>query len=465
MSERQNIDPDELAMLDEEQAFLNNSTKQARRIRVEKGDVLTIRFLPMEFGPKKWFYQRIAFHWIGKRPYYCEKHTAAECGGNPDAQCELCAYTEKLNSNRDRNVANAGFRAMANPQYILYCLLFEREKDGEVEKIRGPERWKAWEFPMPKTSFGTLLQLYRRSLARQPDKGFLNLVDGNDITVSLPGRDYAFQREDSQPITNPDDPDKFQETVNKIWASIQLPVLRVPTDDDWDKAIERIEESIGGRRGGGRREDDRGGGRRSGGARGGREEDDEPRSRRRGTDDIDDEPRGRRRAGDEAPDDDEPRGKRSGGDDAEDIDDRGPRREREPEERRSATPPSVAASARPTPPSVSRPTPPPPAARTAPPPPAARTPAASPPPPPRVNTPAMAPTGPATSSIDDEDNVTDEARDPAPTASPEETGAAVVEGDAPPPAVETPPGATTATTAPNLKSRLTRGIAAAKERM
>jgi hypothetical protein len=460
MSERQNIDPEELAMLDEEQAFLNSTTKNIRRVRVDKNESLTVRFLPMEFGPKKWFYQRIAFHWIGKRPYYCEKHTAAECGGNPEATCPLCDFTVKLNDSRDRNVANAGFRAMANPQYILYCLVFERDRDGDIEKVRGAERWKAWEFPMPKVSFATFLQLYRRSLSRQPDRGILSLVDGNDIIVSLPGRDYAFQREDSQPIFDPTDPDKFQDVVNKIWSSIQLPVLRVPTDEDCDKAIEKIEESIGGRSGRrSTRDDDRGRGRR-------RDFEDEDRGRRRRTDDdIDDSPR---RTDDDA---DAPRGRKAADD--EEYSDRGPRRRDESAaDDRRPTPPSVAASARSATaaPSAPRVTPPPPAARAA----AASSspPSMSPPPPPpqarsrppgAAEAPARTSGVPAQSSIDDDDNVTDEARDPAPTATPEDAGSAVT--DEAPPAVAASAEATAATTPPKIKDRLTRGIQAAKERL
>jgi hypothetical protein len=454
MSER-HMSPDELdeiAKLDEEQAFINSTSRQYRRVKIEKGDEWTVRFLPMEFGPKKWFYQRIAFHWIAKRPIYCHRNTAIECGGDPDFQCLLCSEAERLNGSKNSKVATAGMRAFANPQYLVYCCVFEKFAKGDSDVYKGKEKWKAWEFPMTKWTFADFIALYRRSLKRKPDKGFMNLVNGNDIVISFPGRNMQFEPLETQAIAETSDPEKFQKTIETIWASVQMPNFREPSEEDMEKAVEKLNESA--RFGGGTStSSDRSSSRRRSSEDDFQDEDPpDDRPRRRAADEpeaeTDDQPR-RRHVEAESETEDRPR-RRSAEDEPANEDDE-PRRSTPVAPKisaKSAVTPSSMASARSAPP-PSRSAPPPPArASAAPPPPAAK---------------AAPKIGPAQSSIEDEDNVADEDRDPAPPIEAPQDEAVEVADDAPP-AVEAPVTSAPKAPVPDLKSRLSRGIAAAKER-
>jgi hypothetical protein len=471
MNTQDSLDPEFLAALDEERNVVSSFGHNVRRLRIDRGCSVTVRFLPVKLGSKGLFYARIYNHWIGKRPYFCAEKTSVDFGGTGEP-CAICRETTKLNESKDRNMSSVGFKSGANPQWVTFCLVYERENaSGDIVKVRGDELWKAWEFPLARNTFDDLLSMYRRGLKSRSGKinpdSIFDLYDGCDIIVRAKQRDIALEKLDPQPIMSTADPEKFQAVVNAIWSTITPPHFRALSDNECDMAIEKLHDSLRAARRRGEYEDER--------------------SPRRGDYDDADDRRGGRRANNGDEDDDRVHSRGSRRDDDGDEDDRGRRHDDEPEDpRRDAprerqseeaprrlTPPPARKITESSPPPPTRTSTPPPTQSTLPPPtkallPPPTKPSLSPPPARRTTTEPPASSRPIESSIEESDNVADESRDPAPPSS-ELTG--LSEADEPPPTITQPPPGKAANepvadaASEALKRRLTRGIAAAKERL
>jgi len=454
------VQPDMLSAIEREMSFIETQAGgKSSRIKIPKGHLWRVRFLPVEQGESRVWWGRYIFHWINNRPHLCPK-TPVEFGGLGDGSpCAVCETSEELNLDRDQFVSRVGYKAMAMPQWLLYALVVSKD-DGEREVVaKEPELWKPWEFWMTKASMADITQLYKQYRRRNrqddsPDYSFLDLMEGTTVAVKCRKNGLRFTPERPGPIV---DADRYEEIVNCIWGQIKFPDFKVPSERDLGLLARKLEEHA---------------------YEGGNDDFDRGSSRRRRDDDDDDRGGGRSRRDDDDDDDDDDRGGRASRRDFDEDrgGDRGERRRDEPrpprDDRRSGTVPpppasrpAPAASPRPAPPAsapapaTSRPAPP---ARAIPAPPAR----ASSPPLSRGPAPPARGTGPAQSSVnDEEDNVPEESRDPAPPADPTpELPPVDAEGAAADPAP--PPAAHAAPPPPpkSLSDRLRTGIAAAAKR-
>lgn len=462
-------DVDVLAQAESELRYMNTMGRsKAARIKIPKGHTWRLRFIPFKF-PNKMYYARIAFHWINNRPILCLRNTEEGLGGVKDHDCPICRVAQDLNDSSDKKLSNAGYWASSNPQWLAMALPFAKDDGGGEENTRGDERWTPAEFWMHRATALDFIGLYRRDVQRVGPQSFMHFEKGRDLFVTVRQQrgggsgGMKIDRDDSQPFYRLDDRAKFDEMCERVLASVRWKMNPIPTDEELEEAADKLDESARrAARGRGDDDDDRGGRRRrnqddtdldaprGGGSRAGRgrvDDDDRSGDRRRdpgddrgsyddrGGGDGDDSrgsargSSGRRvsssRRGDDRGDDrvddrgdgrDDDRG--GGGDD----DDRGgraaapePRRGSTDDRRRRAShdeihdddergnqptrrdpPPSRAAASAP-PPSASRRLPPPPAAST-------------------NREPARAAQGQATSSLDPDEHVAEEDRDPAPPA-------------------------------------------------
>lgn len=447
---KDDIDPstlDALDGLDEERQYMaSQGGKKGRRVKIPKGHSWLARWLPVELGKAKTWYARYGFHWINKFPVLCPVHTSRHFGGDPDCECKLCQVSEELNADRRKFVSTVGYRARAVPQWLTYCLIFEKQDERNSDIIKGRDRWAPWEFWLYKNPFDDLAMMYDKGKRRDKERqSILDLETGSDIWVKSKQRGLSFDREDPSPIANMDDPAKFDKIINDIWGQIHLPTFQVPDEDELEEYAEKLRDAAfrpqrddGDRRGSSRysEDDDDGDDRRSShrdddddrrpssGSRSSRKEDDDEAPRRRVDEDDGDDRKPTRRTPSAEDDDGDRRPTRR----AADEDDRKPAPRVAPPTRRAPPAeapaaekeedkddidysPSKAPAAAPT-----RAVSPPPARKTSPPP-AAKT---------------AAP--PASRPLDEDDSVPPEDKDPAPAAA-----------DAPdlpdeaPPAVAPPP--------------------------
>ena len=442
----ESLSPGKLAAFDDELEFLDSIKNEARRVKVDKGHSWVVRFLPVELGAGRRFYGRIAQHWIQRRPIVCPRFTHPDFGGQKDAPCRLCDETERLNRAANRTVSTYGFKCRSNPQWLTYTLVFEKDDGrGNNQVVKGDDRWNPYEFWLNKSIFEYVYSLYRRGLDRGSQHSILDLVSGNDFLVTMTSRELKIQREDSRPITNPENSEKFQQIVDKIWSNIMLPKIQIPSDDEIEMAVQRLHDGVAGLRNEGRQ--------RSGDYDNLGDDDNPPPRRSR---DVDDNPPPRR-SRDVDVDDDNRRGS-------------GPSQTLAPAPRQAALPSrsveqlTVASPARV---SATKTLPPPPMSRQVQAPPSvSRLVSGGPPAVAQMTTaphggqPAAV-SGPAVSSVDDDENVTVEETDLAPEALEVPPDVTQDEHGEPPPPIAPPP-ITAGARSPINKDRLRRGIAAAR---
>jgi hypothetical protein len=446
------IQPDILGAIEREMSFIETSSRtKTNRVKIPKGHLWRVRFLPVEQGKSRVWWGRYIFHWLNKRPYLCPR-TPEEFGGRGEnAPCPLCDMAEKLNASADQNISRIGYKAMAMPQWLLYCLVVSKD-DGEREIIaKEPDLWKPWEFWMSRSSMADITQLYKQYLKRDrsdgPDYSFLDLMEGTTVAVKSRKQGLRFTPERPSPIV---DAERYDQVVQYIWSQIKFPNFKAAPERELSILARKLEEYAED----GGVDDSFGGASEQYSSRDRDDDDDDAdydddRTRRPFTQAV------RQRADDASEDDEEMYREQK-------------RRAVEAETRPVPPPPRAAAPARPTPP-----VPPPaapakpaaPALKTVPPPPA-RLAKPVPPPPARPYAPAH-----VTSSVsDEEDNVAEEARDPAPPMDPDDGDLPPVDAEgAQPEAAEVAPAPAPAPPPPpppasSLSERLRRGITSASKR-
>ena len=243
------IEPNILAVLESEQAYVASTSRfgKHKRVKIPKGHEWLSRFLPVTLGPNNTFFARLAYHWIGpmssRRPYPCRRHTAEDFGGDRNAQCEVCDAAEELNGSSDKRISSIGYKATAVPQWLMYCLIFEQSDGRDTTKITGDEQWQAWEFLHNKANFEDFISIYRKGLRRCP-LSVLDLVQGNDIWIKhTQTKGFTFEREDPMPIYEDyENTAKFQEIVNRIWSTIKFEPPQFPKPDALEKLALKLKE-------------------------------------------------------------------------------------------------------------------------------------------------------------------------------------------------------------------------------
>lgn len=149
---------------------------------------------------------------------------------------------------------------------------------GEVEDMTMVDILNPYEFDMYKTTWESFAKFQkwatsgRRGSKEASDLGLLDLETGCDLLATQGAKGVTLDRCDPGPIFPLNDP-KFDEYLKKIWSRIHKPQIVIPSEDELWKMADKIEEyAQNGGRGGRGRDDDggRGRGRFGGGGGGGR---------------------------------------------------------------------------------------------------------------------------------------------------------------------------------------------------
>lgn len=316
------VDSDIRDALDEEREYANSQARYSNRLQLDRGDTALVRFLPVQMGSRKQWFLRVGRHWVNKRPYFCKRTSSPDIGGDPDYACPLCEMCEEHMASKDEDVANEAFRASANPQWVVYCIVWERGDRGrEPSPVPKSERYIPYETWLTRDAFLEVSAMMKRSRNNDPQPfpggsfGILDPKTGCDIWVTKDKRGVMhFDKMDPAPI---DDKDSVG-LMAKILSKVKLQEYRVLSGEKMDDALDKLEDTIQGRRPR-RGEDDRRGGRGydqrdEGERRGGRRsyEGDEPESGGRSRGGYEDDRRSSRRVeGEEPPP--PPRGRRDDG--------------------------------------------------------------------------------------------------------------------------------------------------------
>ena len=242
-----NINPDILAMFEEENTYIKNSGKNyAKRVKLEEGESWLLRFLPAKLGPRQAPFARIAFHWFNKRPTLCIRETGEDFGGVRDGKCPLCALAEQLNDSDNQAVSSLGYKTMANPQYLTYALVFEKD-DGKhaPEVIKGAERWEPYEYLMNKTVFQEFYGFYRKGLTRS-ENSILDVKTGSDFWVMQQKRGVKLDRQEASPLVSSKDPARDEQLIEEILSKIKMQKQRVPDEKVYREMIAKIKEAAAG---------------------------------------------------------------------------------------------------------------------------------------------------------------------------------------------------------------------------
>src|SRR5882724_9379528 len=104
-----NIDPQVLSAYDYEQQFMQSQQKGSRRVKMERGKMWVIRFLPAKLGPQATWFARIARHWVSMKPIVCPRYTSPDFGGDPDAYCPCCEVAAIVNESPDPEISKFGY--------------------------------------------------------------------------------------------------------------------------------------------------------------------------------------------------------------------------------------------------------------------------------------------------------------------------------------------------------------------
>lgn len=368
MSERDVRPTALMRQLDEDEAVVSSISKTARRVKIEKNHTWNMRLLPVQMGPDKMPYVRLAQHWWNKSPIVCPTFTPKGFGGNPDVPCPICELSDRLNESSSQEIRDLGYGARCVLRFRFWCVVFDMEDArGRIDELPLNEVLNPYEFDMYKTTWEDFKKYQKWATTRRKDPsewGLLDLESGCNLLATHGNKGVRLERSDPSPIFNVEDKN-FDSYIQKIWERLRKPTVIIPGEKQLLETAIKIEEyAVNGGRKGVRDDDDRGsrrGGSRSGFRdRGG--EEDRGGDRDRGTDDDDRGSRRGRFSGEDNDADTAPRSRRSAPPEDAPVEDATPVRSRraanpEPEEQQESAVPQRRAAQ----------TPPPPTRRAAPP--------------------------------------------------------------------------------------------------
>lgn len=247
-----------------------SQTRGSRRVKVERGQNWIVRFLPARLGPDELWFARIARHWMNKLPIVCPRNTAEDFGGDPDCECPVCVVADELNDSPDDVISKFGYKAKANPQYLTYCIVWE--KDGIEQPMS--EILNPYEFWLYRSTFEELKGFYVAA-ARKCPESVLDYERGNDFSVNRTGKGLRLDKQDASPIFDSKNA-KYAEWIKKLEAAMKSPKLTIPTHEQLVMFAQKLQAAAD--RGGHAGDDDDGPRRRP--VRGYRDDDDESQFRR-----------------------------------------------------------------------------------------------------------------------------------------------------------------------------------------
>ena len=236
MNNSTSIDQRKLERMRREVSFLQSQQRGARRIKLEKGQTIVVRFLPARLGPDEMWYVRIAQHWLNKMPITCPRLTGDDMGGDPDAYCPVCAVADDLNDSPDEKLSQFGWSVKAGPQYMTYCLLFEKNDT----KLGMSEVINPYEYRLNKSTWEELHGFYQAGLRKCPDS-ILDYVKGNDFSVIRTAKGTRLDKLDSLPIFDQDA--SFNANIEKIEAALKTPKVVIPTTEQLEVFADKVRDA------------------------------------------------------------------------------------------------------------------------------------------------------------------------------------------------------------------------------
>jgi hypothetical protein len=251
-----NMHPEILEGLEYESQYIQKTSgAQRREVKLNRGDSWLLRFLPVKLGPNKRFYARIAKHWLNGLPIVCPRQTEEAYGGNPNAYCPVCDLSEHLNNDRNEDVSKFGFQMRATPQWTTFCVVFQKSVNGgNAMDMSMPEILQPYTFQHYRSTWEELVNFVKQNARRAPDS-VLDLEKGNDFYVSKGPKGMRLDKQDSAPIFDVNDPN-FDANVNKIFDACKEPNVKMPAEKKLDEYTAKAEELVaklnGGGGGGGR---------------------------------------------------------------------------------------------------------------------------------------------------------------------------------------------------------------------
>jgi len=231
------IDPKILKRMQGEDSFLQSQTRGSRRVKLNRGQNWIVRFLPAEMGPENLFFARIAKHWLNKLPIVCPRNTAEDYGGDPDCECPVCLLAEELNESPDEVISKFGYSAKANPQFLTYCVVWE--KDGIAQPLS--EILNPYEFWHYRSTWEELKGFYIAG-GRKCENSVLDYAQGNDFSVNKTAKGMRLDKQDSSPIFELKDP-KYAHHIEKIEAALKTPKVVIPTHEQMQVFAAKLQEA------------------------------------------------------------------------------------------------------------------------------------------------------------------------------------------------------------------------------
>jgi hypothetical protein len=231
-----------------------SAKRDDHNVKLEKeGEVWLVRFLPafLGVGERKRFFAPIAQHWVNKRPHFCARVTPPECGGDPDSHCALCDLSEDIRSsyeNSNRDISTLGYKASASKQWLTYSLVWSKEAKGQEPWVaEGDEQWQPYRFWLNKTNFDDLLEYYKRFLQKRPDNRF-SILDpeiGVDFIVKRANNKITLQKDEARSIYPEGYTKEDKENLlTYILDKIKMPTYRPLGSEEMDAACAKLEESV-----------------------------------------------------------------------------------------------------------------------------------------------------------------------------------------------------------------------------
>lgn len=243
-----NFNDDDLMSALKEEGKIATGNRDKHDVKLEKeGEIWHIRFLPARFGPRGLFFSRIAQHWINKRPYYCEKATSPDSGGDENAQCDLCDVSSELSEHRVKDVATLGFKSGASPQWLTFCLVWSKKVPGmDLWEPEGDEVWTPHKFWLNKTLFEEVREYYVRHREKRPNikDSILSPEHGFDFYVKKSNNKLVLQRDDPRSIfaEGASDAEKA-DLMQFIMDQIKAPNYRPLSPEEMEAARIKLEDA------------------------------------------------------------------------------------------------------------------------------------------------------------------------------------------------------------------------------
>ncbi len=286
------MNKDLMSAYEKETSLMSSMSPKVKRVKIDEGEAWLLRFLPIELPTTGLWYMRRAQHWLSREPLTCPHFTPEEYGGGEHLHCPVCDLYEELNSADHKKVRNLGYSIRPNTNYLTWCVVQEQEDArGNVNIVEGADLLKPYEYALYKDQFTQLVQWARRNARKGGGTalGVIDLETGSDILASRGSKGTIFDKQEARPIFDLDE--DYDAKIATIWKAVKEPKISIPSEDQIEAFMAKVrekasyleeqpEEDTRDRRGGGRYDnDDDNRGRNS---RRGAEDDDRSDSRGRG---------------------------------------------------------------------------------------------------------------------------------------------------------------------------------------